>query len=64
MICSSNGFTNIFDTTKLNVDIYIHSTYIRIIKQTLFYEKNRRFVVSKFVKLCDELTFAIFCQST
>ena len=46
MICSSDGFTNI-----LNVDIHIEKNKIK----TQFQEKNWRFVVSKFVKLSDEL---------
>ena len=57
MICSSDGFLNIlthYESTKLNVLIYIHS-YTRISKHTQFHEKNRRLVVSKFVKLSDEL---------
>ena len=33
----------------------LHSQYIRMNIQTQFHEKNRRFVVSKFVKLFDEL---------
>ena len=34
----------------------VSSQYIRINEQTQFQEKNRRFVVSQFVKISDELT--------
>ena len=34
---------------------YLHSQYIRINKQTQFHKNIRRFVVSKFVQLSDEL---------
>ena len=52
--CSS-FFTNIwhYESTKFNVVIYIHSTYKRINKLSCKKEivENRRFIVSKFVKL-------------
>ena len=51
MICSLDGFT----TTYFECSC-LHSQYIRKNKiKTQFQEKNWRFVVSKFVKLSDEL---------
>ena len=57
MICSSDGFTNILILRIYKIKCcYSHPQYIRINKQTQFHEKKtRRFVVSKFVKLSDEL---------
>ena len=54
---SSHVFTN-FESTNFLHEIeccYLHLQYIRIYKQTQFREKNRKFVVSEFVKTCDEL---------
>ena len=45
-----------YESMKLNVVIYMHiAQYIRINKQIWFHEKKCRFVVSKFVRLSDEL---------
>ena len=60
-------FHEYLDTTNLRN--YLHLQYIRINKQTQFYEKNRNFAVLKFVKLFDKLIIGqtyltIFCQST
>ena len=43
---------------KLNVFIYIHSTQEYINKHTQFHKKNRRLVVSEFVKLSDDIVIS------
>ena len=55
-------FLQYFDTTNLwnlMFNAYIHSIYIRIGKQNQFHEKIRWFIVSKFVKLSDELIICL-----
>ena len=36
------------------IDLLETTTVSEINNKTLFYEKNRKFVVTKFMKLCDE----------
>ena len=52
---TSDGFTNILKLRIYKIECcYLHSQYIRI-NNTQFHEKNRKVVVSKFVKQSDEL---------
>ena len=54
-----SGIFRNYESTKLNVK-YLHSQYIQINQQTQFHEKNCRFIVSKFVKLSDELIISLY----
>ena len=52
MTCPSDGFVNILTLWIYKIEwCYLHSQYIRIYK----FKKIRRFLVSKFVKLSNEL---------
>ena len=52
---TSDGFTNILKLRIYKIECcYLHSQYIRI-NNTQIHEKNRKVVVSKFVKQSDEL---------
>ena len=62
MICSSVAFTNILTLWiyEINIDtIYIHSKYTNQ-ENEFHFKKSHRFVVSKFVKLSNELIQSMF----